>query len=576
MARACELVVAAGNGDLAGVRKAVEKGARVTDGNYDKRTALHTAAAEGKIPVVRRLVEEMGAKVNAKDRWEGTPLDDACRHGHRAVCDFLIAKGAINGKTMTPPEDHRILFNAIAASQPDCIRSLVRRKVDVNMQDADKRSAMHVACASGSLEVVKILHEECKANLNLEDRLGGRPIDDALRCNYKDIAEYMRHHGAQAGKAIVNTEAAAALCDAASKGDIDKLRELRSSGVDVNCGDYDMRTAMHLAASEGILPVIEVLVNELGGNQNVTDRWGGTPLDDAIRSGHSEIQEWLELNSGVTGEQAMFQDEASLLCDAASKGDFGVFRGMAKQNADLNCGNIDGRTALHICTAEGHMEAVKVLVEELNADVNQQDRWGRTALDDAKFGGHNEIVDYLKSHGATAGETPKLTDDASFLINAVTDGDLEELRRLVTMERNVNSVNFDQRTALHVACSQGKLEIAQALMSEFSANVNAVDMRNGTPLDDALEAGFVEVVELLQANGAKNQRVAKAALAQEEKIADQKREVSGPTQSRQSVFNEPPATRPMGIGSILTTICCAEVQDADMEPPSSAATKVFD
>lgn len=48
--------------------------------------------------------------------------------------------------------------------------------------------------------------------------------------------------------------------------------------VDINTGDYDKRTALHLAAGEGHADVIQLLC-ERGANVNVEDRWGGRPLD---------------------------------------------------------------------------------------------------------------------------------------------------------------------------------------------------------------------------------------------------------------------------------------------------------
>lgn len=48
--------------------------------------------------------------------------------------------------------------------------------------------------------------------------------------------------------------------------------------VDINTGDYDKRTALHLAAGEGHADVVQLLC-ERGANVNVEDRWGGRPLD---------------------------------------------------------------------------------------------------------------------------------------------------------------------------------------------------------------------------------------------------------------------------------------------------------
>ena len=52
------------------------------------------------------------------------------------------------------------------------------------------------------------------------------------------------------------------LCDAAQKGNITALRVLTVQGVDVNQADYDKRTAMHLASSEGHEHVLRFLVHE--------------------------------------------------------------------------------------------------------------------------------------------------------------------------------------------------------------------------------------------------------------------------------------------------------------------------
>lgn len=57
--------------------------------DYDSRTALHVAAAEGHMEVVRFLLE--GCKVNPgpKDRWGNTPIEEARHFGHHDVVTLL-------------------------------------------------------------------------------------------------------------------------------------------------------------------------------------------------------------------------------------------------------------------------------------------------------------------------------------------------------------------------------------------------------------------------------------------------------------------------------------------------------
>ena len=60
-------------GSLDEIKKIIDK-VDVNCADYDKRTPLHLAAAEGKVEVVKFLLEK-GA-ISTKDRWNNTPLDD--------------------------------------------------------------------------------------------------------------------------------------------------------------------------------------------------------------------------------------------------------------------------------------------------------------------------------------------------------------------------------------------------------------------------------------------------------------------------------------------------------------------
>ncbi|KAJ7566286.1 hypothetical protein O6H91_02G095700 [Diphasiastrum complanatum] len=79
----------------------------------------------------------------------------------------------------------------------------------------------------------------------------------------------------------------------ASKGDVDGVKCLLDSGVDVNSKDFDGRTALHLAACEGQKEVVELLVHK-GADVNATDRWGSTPLADARHYNNTDVCRFLE------------------------------------------------------------------------------------------------------------------------------------------------------------------------------------------------------------------------------------------------------------------------------------------
>jgi hypothetical protein len=104
-------------------------------------------------------------------------------------------------------------------------------------------------------------------------------------------------------------------CFAAKAGDVEKIRDLVRRGTDINHADYDGRTAfavvletrpftwlsllivlivflIHLvvflfyfhfsqACREGSYKVVELLIEE-GVDKDTKNRWGNTPLDEAI------------------------------------------------------------------------------------------------------------------------------------------------------------------------------------------------------------------------------------------------------------------------------------------------------
>ena len=66
---------------------------------------------------------------------------------------------------------------------------------------------------------------------------------------------------------------------------------------------------------------------------------------------------------------------------------------------------------------------------------------------------------------------------------------------------NFSSPNQDGRTALHVACREGQLEVVQYLL-HHGANVHAKDLDKKTPLMDAIQNKHFSIISLLVQTGA--------------------------------------------------------------------------
>ena len=268
--------------------------------DYDKRTALHLVCSEGNEAVAVFLIEA-GANIDAVDRWGFTPLDDAMRHKHTELADELVKRGASVG----PKKLESISTDLCAASAVgdlDAVQALLMglskedKAAAVNNSDYDLRTALHLAASEGYGKIVSFLIDDAGAETSPVDRWGGTPLDDAIRSDKQETAAILRERHARLGntgtKASPRTrpsEIAVDLCNAAATGDLGSLRALMATGAGMNHGDYDKRTPLHLAASEGQLDVVRFLNEEAHTPMSPYDRWGSTPFDDAVRHSHKEV-----------------------------------------------------------------------------------------------------------------------------------------------------------------------------------------------------------------------------------------------------------------------------------------------
>ncbi|XP_043931125.1 glutaminase kidney isoform, mitochondrial isoform X3 [Protopterus annectens] len=92
-----------------------------------------------------------------------------------------------------------------------------------------------------------------------------------------------REGGEQRVKSVIN------LLFAAFTGDVSALRRFALSSMDMEQRDYDSRTALHVAAAEGHVEVVRFLLEACKVNPNPKDRWGNTPMDEAIHFGHHDV-----------------------------------------------------------------------------------------------------------------------------------------------------------------------------------------------------------------------------------------------------------------------------------------------
>eukprot|EP00096_Caligus_rogercresseyi_P003195 TRINITY_DN1586_c0_g1_i10.p1 TRINITY_DN1586_c0_g1~~TRINITY_DN1586_c0_g1_i10.p1 ORF type:complete len:349 (+),score=119.06 TRINITY_DN1586_c0_g1_i10:851-1897(+) len=84
------LLYSATTGDLTALKRCYYNDVDMKAANYDRRTALHLAAAEGHLECTEFLIEKCNISPLCEDRWGYTPLSEAKRFDHELVYRYLV------------------------------------------------------------------------------------------------------------------------------------------------------------------------------------------------------------------------------------------------------------------------------------------------------------------------------------------------------------------------------------------------------------------------------------------------------------------------------------------------------
>ena len=439
------------------VRFLIENNARISILNGAHLTSMHIAAENGHLNVVKTLY---GAGAVA----DQTALHHAATNNRLDIVNFLLDMGVkdeclrcdgsfywLNSKERFPSST----FFTKPPLKDSCSNiALIDDNVAKVCIDYEKKwpdevkklyddnylifchSALHAAVAAGHKKVVTRLLSEKHNALNCHDYSGRTPLHEAVRKNDLTIVNILldKHPQMVKFKCKHWQEVDETLLS---------LEELAEYNADVcHCG----YTPLHLAARYGHLEVAILLIKK-GARLDERDCTGATPVHVAACHNHANL---------IGG--------------------------------NLNVKTSNGSTPLHSAAACGTVEIIDYLLYK-KASLTATDNYGLTAL---HYSIHNirfrSLVDLIAPRkGHLSGF---FVDDNRYIS---VDGLrwLDTLVKLLHRGSNVDAVDVDGQTALHIAAHYGLADAVNVLL-QMNASMEMKDQNGKTPVEVAFENAPVE------------------------------------------------------------------------------------
>jgi len=327
-----------------------------------------------------------------------------------------------------------IFLNACRDGMVQKVGEMLQETPDlVCFETADtKNTPLLWAIKSNQFEIVKILVEEFKANVN-HNEFRENPLTYASFLGNLEIVKFLLYSGARVDLPNKDLGAIAFQC-AAHQGHLEICKVLKEHGSDPEFQTLkDKSTALMWPSRKNKMNVVQYLVNDLKVNANQQDINGWTALMTASRRSCLEIVEYL----------------------------------VSTKKADVNIKDKKGSSALMYACRYGLIDVVKFLVEKAKADINTRDFYLCTLLMGASRFGHLEVVKYLvNERKVNVNETNRFNENAVFAAVLSYNSDVLDFLLKNGASRNFRRIQ-DKKNAFQFAVENKLLDMTQVFMRNF-------------------------------------------------------------------------------------------------------------
>nr|XP_048697723.1 serine/threonine-protein phosphatase 6 regulatory ankyrin repeat subunit A-like isoform X4 [Caretta caretta] len=509
------LHAAAKRGHAAVVKALLQRGAEVDARTKENYTALHIAAQHCKPLVVQTLLG-FGARVQLKGgKAQETPLHiAACIHEGEKVAEMLLKSGA----DVNVEQENGETAMHIAARHGNLrmIKALIEEGGELTSQSKAGECPLHIAVQHSHLPVVEEIlnylateksHAEASACVNQENKAGETPLHLAAAVKKdmihfegeetKIIAMLMEYDADISRTTRVNDWSP--LLVAAERGHTAIVKILLQHHARVDVFDEHGKAALHLAAENGHDQIADVLLWHKA-FVNAKTKLGLTPLHLSAQNGYNHLVKLL-VETHLASIDAMTLTKRTPLHLAALTGQLDVCTSLLSMSADVNATDMQGQTPLHLAAENDHSEVVQFFLKHKPELVTSANVEGSTCAHIAASKGSVAVIkELLKFNKVGATTARNKTNYSTPLHLAAAGGHCEVVKVLLQTGASAADEDGEGMTAIHLAAKHGHISVLEALKGSISLRITST--KTGfTALHVAAHYGQLDFVRDMLARG---------------------------------------------------------------------------
>ncbi|CAH0547388.1 unnamed protein product [Brassicogethes aeneus] len=388
-------------------------------GGEHGRTALHIAAIYDHEECAKILISEFGASPKKPCNNGYYPVHEAAKNASSKTLEVFLQWGESQGCSRDEmisfydSEGNVPLHSAVHGGDIKAVELCLRSGAKISTQQHDLSTPVHLACAQGASEIVKLMFKmqpeeklTCLASCDIQKMT---PLHCAAMFDHPDIVEFLILEGAD--KNCMDKEKRSPLLLAALRGGWRTVHTLIRLGADINIKDVNRRNVLHLVVMNG--GRLKQFAEEANSQTNLLqllnekDITGCSPLHYASREGHiRSIENLIKLGACINLKN---NNNESPLHFAARYGRYNTVKQLLdseKGTFIINEGDGEGLTPLHIASQQGHTRLVQLLLNR--GALLHRDHNGRNPLHLAAMNGYTQTIELLLSvHSHLLDQTDK-------------------------------------------------------------------------------------------------------------------------------------------------------------------------